>query len=633
MNTIIRSAALACACMVAAVDFAPAQDRATSLQAEAKRRFEDLHERMQRLQIEKAATDPDEGRVLEAGNRFIQERRIKDGMAEVEQLIAGSRFDEALARMDGVHEDLQRLIDLLLDRDLDLEKLLDEIARLEKYQERVADLLAEQLDEKEAAARTEALERHLQELDAAREATAKLLEEQKALRAQANAAGLEAPEPAAREMADREKQLKDRAENLADKLEQIEKDGEKLGTGKGEPKPADPKEGAPKAGDPKDAAKPGSCSGSCKGAAGAMGKAEQQLQKNKPERSLQDMDEAVRKLEETMQQLEQMSEEAKRKLLELPFEQQVRAQEQTRIDTDRLAEDMEGDDRAAEEKGEGPKQTPGKKNVQQAVPKQKAAAGQLKEYVPGKAEQEQQDAAEQLEQAQKALEDALAQLRQQLQDEVLRALEERFGAMLEKQKELSARTKAADRLAQNAVTAAGQAPAQVVQRAVEIANGEHGLAGEAGDALKLLQQEGTTAAYPALVELLREDLVRTAGRLEQTKTGDLTQQLQADIEQTLKDLIDALRRQIEMNASQGGSCMCNGQPVLVPTSAELKLVMLRQKHVNRKTTAYDERVPAEQRGAEDAIEAATEISRQQGVVEDLLRRMAVKMAKDAQGER
>jgi hypothetical protein len=77
--------------------------------------------------------------------------------------------------------------------------------------------------------------------------------------------------------------------------------------------------------------------------------------------------------------------------------------------------------------------------VQQAVPKQRAAAGQLKEYKPAK--QKQQDAKEDLEAAQKELEDALAQLRQQLVDEVLRALEERFTAMLAVQRELSAQTK------------------------------------------------------------------------------------------------------------------------------------------------------------------------------------------------
>lgn len=629
MNSWIRSLAVLCACAlpaVATLDRAVAQDRAATLQAEAKRRFEELHERMQSLQILKAETEPEEERVLAAGNRFIQERQLHDAMAEVQQLIADARYDEALVRMDGVQTDLQRLLDVLLDRDLDLEKLLAEIERLEQYKERVDKLLEEQRTEKDDAAKSEALERHLQELDAAREAARKMLEEQKQLREQANQAGLSATEKAAREMSEREGNLKDRAENLAEKLERIENDAKKLGTSKPS-EPGEPKENPPAE------AKPGSCSGSCKGAAGAMGKAKDKLQQNKPERSLQDMDEAMRKLEQTMQQLDQMSEEARRKLLELPFDQQIRAQEQTKIDTDRLAEDMEADDRKAEEKGEGPQQTPGKKNVQQAVPKQKAAAGQLKEYKPGKAKQDQQDAADQLEEAKKALEDALAQLRQQLQDEVLRALEERFGAMLEKQKELSARTKAADRLAQNAVTASGAPPAQVVTRATEIANGEHFLAAEAGDALKLLEEEGTSAAFPAVVELLREDLTRVAGRLEQTKTGRLTQELQADIEETLKDLIDALRRQIEMNQGQGGSCMCNGQPVLVPMSAELKLVMIKQKHVNRKTSEFDERVPEDEREAEDVRQEASEISRQQGFVEDLLRRMAIKMAKDAQGSR
>lgn len=636
MKTWIRSIAIVSACALTALlaaGSACAQDRAATLQTEAKRRFNELHERMQKLQLAKAQTEPEEGRVLEAGNRFIQERKVNDAMAEVGGLIENGRYDEALTRMDGLQNDLQRLLDLLLDRDLDVDKLLDEIKRLEQYRDRIDHLLAEQRDEKEAAAKAEDLERHLQEIDAAREAARKLIDEQKQLRDQANQAGLAAPDDKAREMTEREGGLKERTENLADKIDKIEKDAEKLDPAKSDDaKPSDPKSGEPKPSDPKGGEpKPGA--GSCKGAAGAMGKAQQKLQQNKPEHSLQDMDEAMRKLAETAQRLDQMSEEARRKLLELPFDQQIRAQEQTKIDTDHVAQDMESDDQKSQEKGEGPQQTPGKKNVQQAVPKQKAAAGQLKEYKPGKAKQDQQDATEELEKAKQELEDALAQLRQQLQDEVLRALEERFGAMLEKQKELSARTKAADRLAQNALTASGAAPAQVVERSSEIANGEHGLAAEAGDALKLLQEEGTSAAFPAVVELLRDDLTRVAERLEQIKTGATTQTIQADVEQTLKDLIDALRRQIEMNSGQGGSCQCNGQPVLVPTSAELKLVMIKQKHVNRRTAEYDENNPEDARRAEAGQEQATEISRQQGVVEDLLRKMAAKMAKDAQGGR
>ena len=102
-----------------------------------------------------------------------------------------------------------------------------------------------------------------------------------------------------------------------------------------------------------------------------MGKAQKKLGQNKPERSLEDMDQAMKKLADAKKALEQMAEDAKRDLLELPFEQQARKQEITRIKTDKLAADME---KAGEGKdGQPKKETPGTKNVQQAVPKHPVA--------------------------------------------------------------------------------------------------------------------------------------------------------------------------------------------------------------------------------------------------------------------
>ena len=605
----------------------PSAAAAGTLQAEALRRFRDIHERMQRLQLVKAEREPEEAKTLADGNRFIQERALTDAMDEVSKLIEGQRYDEALERMDRVQTDLTALLELLLNRERDLEAKLQEIKRLEDYKKRVEELLDQQRQQKDAAARSEELQKQLEAAEAAKAELDQLLADQQALR---DAAAKPATDAAAMEqMAKRQEDLKARAENLVPKLKELEKKSDDAGAKKpGESKPSEPKDGKPNAGKPGG----GSCAGSCQSAAGKMGEAGQQMQKKAPQRAVEDMDAAAKKLQEARDQLEKLAEEAKRKLMQLPFDQQAKAQEKTRIDTDHVAEEMEADDRKADEEGK-PQQTPGKRNIQQAVPKQKAAAGSLKEYKPGDAKQEQQDATEELEQAKKALEDALAQIRQELADEVLRAMEERFGEMLERQRELSARTKAADKLAQESLTAADRVPAAVARRAAEIAVGERELAAEASDALKLLAEEGTTAAFPAVVEMLHDDFVAVSERLEANRVAAVTQDLQAEIEQTLKDLIDALRRQIELNEGSGQCAQCNGQPVLVPRSAELKLVMIKQKRVNKRTKAYDEAVPADQRGSETSKEAADELARQQATVEELLRKMAVQLSKDEQARR
>lgn len=619
MNPESSSFRAAFATLVALWAVAPcavAQDRAASLEAEARRRFEDLHARMQKLHAVKLESDPAEAEVLSAGNRLIQERRLSASLDAIAGLIRDARFDEALSSMAVLQTDLQQLLDLLLSRSTDVDGLLQEIERLEEYRDRVGDLLDEQRAEKEASAAAEALAQRLRDLEAAREAAAALLAEQKSLRDEANDAGLSTEPKKAADMAARERDLAERSKKLGERLGELGDQGEQEAT---------PGEAKPEAQDSQSqkGAK------AAKSASEAMSRAQQKLGQNQPEGALPDMDEADRRLREAVEEIDRMAEETKRQLMELPFEDQAKAQEETQAATDRLAQEMEADDRQKSESEEGASQTPGKRNVQQAVPEQKAAAGQLKEQKPGEAQKDQQDAQEQLEKAKDELEEALSQLRQQLQDEVLRALEERFQAMLEKQRDLSTRTKAADRLAANIVTADGVVPAQVVERARDLALGEHELAGEAGDALKLLLEEGTSAGFPLVVEMLRDDLTHVAERLEQAKTARATQGLQADIEAALTDLIDALRRQIEQNESQGGSSNdSSGQPVLVPMSAELKLVMIKQKHVNRRTVELDERAA----GGDGNGDEAGVLAEQQGRVEDLLRQMAIKMAKDAQGQ-
>jgi hypothetical protein len=62
-------------------------------------------------------------------------------------------------------------------------------------------------------------------------------------------------------------------------------------------------------------------------------------------------------------------------------------------------------------------------------------------------------------------------------------------------------------------------------------------------------------------------------------------------------------------------------------SAELKLVQALQKRVYRRTVEYDGQVPEPQRATEENKDAAGEISRKQGRVEELTRKLAIKLNK------
>ncbi|HLQ37626.1 MAG TPA: hypothetical protein VK348_07485 [Planctomycetota bacterium] len=583
-----------------------AQDEHPISQQElARTRFQELHDRMQKLQETLAKTAPDESKVLQAGNRFIQEAKIHDGMARAKQLLDQENWSQSLDEMNGVRKDLSRLLDLLQNRNLDLAKLLEQIARLQEFRNRVDTLSKEEGKEKDSSAKTEDLQKQLEAIAKAKAQIEQLLAEQKQLRADTNQLGLQAAAEATKPLADKEGQLKEDTAKLAKDLEAIEKKQTELT----QPKDATPPPSAPKGG----AGKAGS-------AASSMGKAQAQLGDKKPEPSLKDQDQAIEQLQNAKKELEELEEQVHRELQKLPFEQQAKAQEQTKTDTDTLAKDME----KSEEKGDNAdnKPTPGRKRVQAAVPKQKAAAGTLKEYKPAK--QKQQDAKDDLDAARDELDEKLAQLRQQMQDEVLRALEERFAAMLAKQKELSVNTKVIDKTRAQALTASGALPSSLVEKCQGIATGEFDLGTDAAEALKLLDEEGTTAVFPEMVTELRDQLYAVAKICRTNESGKNVQTRQAEIEDTLALLINSLRRTIEKKEG-GGNCNCNGQPQLVPISAELKLLRYLQERVNKRTKDYDNSVPEELRATDDAHGEANDISQKQGKVRDLTRKLAVKL--------
>lgn len=612
---------------------AQAPGAAAQKQDLARTKFKELTERMQRLMPELQASEPESSSLLRAGLTFAQEKKLQQRLDQAGELLKQERWDESLVVLGDLQTDLGRLLELLQNRNADLHKLLEEIAQLEQWKNRVAELTKEQQAEKEASARTEALQEHLADLEHKKARAEALLAQQQQLRDDTNKLGVQAAADATQPLAEKEAQLQQETDKLAKDLERTEqKDAElKKAAEKAAGKSGEPKDGEPKAGEPKDgestAGQPkegGQCSGSAGKAAQSMGQAQKQLGDKKPESSLKDQDHALQNLKQTLQELEKMTEEARRELLKLPLDQQAKAQEKTQHATDTLAKEME----QAEEPNENgeSKPSPGKNRVQQAVPKQRAAAGQLKEYKPAK--QKQQDAKEDLEAAQKELEEALAQLRQQLVDEVLRALEERFTAMLAVQRELSAQTKTLHGTRSNVVlTASGELPSALVAKIKALADGENGLEVEAADALKLLEEDATTAIFPPMVEELRDQLSALGKRLAGNDTAEGTQDAQREVEELLTMLINALRKVIEQR--EGGQCkgQCNGKPPLVPRSAELKMLRYLQERVNKSTKEFDERDGAAKNAAD-----ADKLAKKQAKVHDLMRRLADKIAKEESEE-
>jgi myosin heavy subunit len=496
----------------------------------ARGKFQELTERMQRLMTVLQSDSPDDAGLLGAGLQFVREAKIHEDLAKIAKLLEQERWDDSLAEMAQVRDDLSRLYELLQNRNLDLRKLLEKIASLEGFRDRVDQLAKDQAEHKEASAKSEALQKRLADIEAQKQRAAALLAQQRNLREQTNGLGLQAqPEPAQKAQK-QQAQLQKDTEQLQKDLQELEAKAAAPADGKAS-KPAEGQASKPAEGKPSESAGQASQS---------MGKAAESLGEKQTEPALKDQAQAAAALERTVKDLDAMAEEARRELEKLPFDDQAKKQEDTEKATDTLSQDME---KAEKQEGEAGEQTPGRKRVQQAVPKQRAAAGQLKEYKSAK--QKQQDAKEDLEAAKKELDDALAQLRQQLQDEVLRALEERFTAMLKKQRDLSAETKTLDGTRKNVLTADGALPTSLAERIAAVASGEGDLEVEAADALKLLAEEGTTAVFPEIIEDLQGQLRSVAADCRGNRTDDGLQQKQSDVEATLELLINALRKTIE----------------------------------------------------------------------------------------
>ena len=558
-RTIAATATLLLMTLTPTASVLPAQQdpptAAQSKQQLAEGKFKELTDRMQKLMVVLQKDEPDESKLLGAGLRFVQEKKLHQRLQRAGAMLEQQRWDESLVLMGKLREDLRSLLELLQNRNGDLRKLLERIEQLEGFKDRVDELSKEQQQEKEDSARAEALQKHLENIEAQRQRAEDLLNQQQALRDETNQLPLDAAAGMTEPLEQQEGELKAAAEELRKDLRDLDKKDAELkadaeaaageASKPGEAKPAEPKpsEAKPSEG----ASAPGKSSSSAGEASASMGKAQQQLGDKQPEAALKDQDQAIEALKQTMKELDQMAEEAERELLKLPFEQLAKQQEKTQQATDTLAKDMEKAEQS-DQSSEG-EPTPGKNKVQQAVPKQRAAAGQLKEFKPAK--QKQQDAKDDLEAAKEALEEALAQLRQQLQDEVLRALEERFTAMLARQRELTIMTKTVDGSRRSILTADGQLPTALVSKIDALAEGEGELELETIDALKLLEEDGTTAVFPPMVEQLRDELHDVGVGLRGRRTGAAMNQAQKDVEDLLELLINALRRTIEKKEGGG----------------------------------------------------------------------------------
>ncbi|MCZ6688944.1 MAG: hypothetical protein O7H41_05015 [Planctomycetota bacterium] len=551
---------------------------------------------MNRLATLLAKTEPENAVLLRRAYQQAKEDFILKDMDAILKFLETEKLDEAVQKQKDVEESLQKLLLLLLDKEDDLEDLIKKIKRLESYQKELERLIKEETAEKKDSDDASSTTDKLKDIAEAKKALDDLIQRQEKQVASTEAlGGAVAPKTAEafESLRASQEDIREATEELAFKVDEV------LGKG-GDGEPTESKTGE-----------------ALGQSAESMAKAEGSLSEQEQESALSKEQKALDQLKEAKKALAAEEKEA-RKLLSLPdFEELEETQDSTKGDTDALAKKME------EEGGE--QGTPGQGSVQKAGGSMGKASGNLSKKSPKKASRNQQEALDQLQQAKDEVEDALEQARRELQEEVLALLEERFRHMLAQQKEISRKTIAMD------TALGGNAPDRAQKQAIsELSKGETDLADQSDEALELLVEEGSTVVFPEVVKGMKQDLFNVAGLLASTRTDELTQAIQKEIEETLEELIEAVRKKQEHAGNcEGGGC-CSGDAPLLPASAEVKMIRSLQIRVNKRTTAFDlDRDPK----VEDALpkikkEQVDRIAKKQESVENLTRTMAEKLNRE-----
>ncbi|QDU45389.1 hypothetical protein Mal52_38830 [Symmachiella dynata] len=244
--------------------------------------------------------------------------------------------------------------------------------------------------------------------------------------------------------------------------------------------------------------------------------------------------------------------------------------------------------------------TPGRQEVEQARKAMQDALDKLKEGQRDDASQDQTDAIAKLQQAKERLEEILRQLREEERERMLTKLEDRFQQMLAVQILIYDNTVPLGKIPED------QRETRHISKAKELARKEAELALEAEKALTLLKDEGSSVAFPEAVEQMRDDMRTVTTRLEAAQVGELTQGIEQDIIETLEELVEALQREIEQGKTkpqdQKKQQQQKRKEELLNKLAELKMLRSLQLRINRGTKRLGRLFDGEQAEQQDILD-------------------------------
>ncbi len=231
------------------------------------------------------------------------------------------------------------------------------------------------------------------------------------------------------------------------------------------------------------------------------------------------------------------------------------------------------------------RQTPGKDQVFRARQMMQESLEQLQKQLRDKALEKQDGVIEELQKAVEELQKKLLQLREEEKELILASLEARFQRMLSMQIQIY------DDTVDLNTTPVDDWLDTMFARSREVAQQQAELQVLCEQTMGLLKEDGTSVAIVLSVEDIFTDMHTIASRLRESKVGTLTQSLETDIIEALKELIEATQREMQdMKSEEHQQQTQSGEqkePPLVQLMAEIKILRSLQLRVNRRTQRID----------------------------------------------
>jgi hypothetical protein len=272
-----------------------------------------------------------------------------------------------------------------------------------------------------------------------------------------------------------------------------------------------------------------------------------------------------------------------------------------------------GGDQAGEQQDPLDQQTPGREELERAREEMEQAIKELEGRRLDQASDEQDEAVAELERMKAKLEEILRQLREKEKELFLQMLEARFQQMLQAQLLINSETLQLDQVPME------ERQPRHVARATQLSRDELAVALEADKALNLLREEGSSVAFPEAVEQMRDNMLEVVQRLQDANTGATTQIIEQLIVETLEEMIFALQKEMEKLKQQEGEPPPPGEPQdppLVDLLAELKMIRSLQNQINRLTQAYGLDINGEQATDAEQIRLLNDLSNRQERIQE-----------------